>query len=219
MKRKKISIYIVEDYKLTRMCIKRVLEDDGFFEIYGAFESAEELFLQMEKRPSEMVLMDIGLRGMNGILATSRVRQRFRESKVVIYSAHKNRKEVYQAFKSGAHGYILKENNPLQLPLILKSVYNSMVCVDKTVSESIIGRYTSDMINGLKGFSVDLSELTEDDIEIMKCIARGDSNTTIARKFMISPNTVKTRVAKLTEKLNAKDRVQIAVIAAKCNLV
>ena len=61
--------------------------------------------------------------------------------------------------------------------------------------------------------------LVEEEIEIMRCIASGDSNTVIAKKFKISPNTVKTRVAKLTEKLNAQDRIQVAVIAAKCNLI
>ena len=219
MKDKKISIYIVEDYKLSRMCIKQVLLADGFFDIYGDFETAEEVLECLQHKPSDLVVMDIGLKGMDGVLATGKIYEKHKDTKVVIYTSHNNRKEIYLAFKMGAHGYFLKENNPLLLPLILKSVYNSMVCIDHTVSKSIISRGTSDMIKGLNNLNLDISKLTEEDIEMMKCIGRGESNIAIAKKFMISPNTAKSRVSKLTQKLNAQDRVQIAVIAAKCNLV
>lgn len=219
MKENRISVYIVEDYKLSRMCIRQVLIEDGSFDIFGDFESAEEMFECMRKRSSELVVMDIGLNGIDGLKATSFICKNFKNTKVIIYTSHKNRKETHRAFRYGAHGYFLKENNPLLLPLILKSVYNSMVCVDTAVSDSVIGRCTSRMKNKNENFGIDISQLTEEEIEIMRCIASGDSNTVIAKKFMISPNTVKSRVAKLTEKLNAQDRIQVAVIAAKCNLV
>ncbi len=219
MKENHISVYIVEDYKLSRMCIKQVLLEDGSFNIYGDFESAEEMLENMYKKSSDLVVMDIGLTGIDGLKATNLICKNFKNTKVIIYTSHKNRKEIYKAFKYGAQGYFLKENNPLLLPLILKSVYNSMVCVDTAISDSVIGRYTSRMKNKNGNFGFDISNLTEEEIEIMRCIASGDSNTVIAKKFKISPNTVKTRVAKLTEKLNAQDRIQVAVIAAKCNLI
>ena len=75
------------------------------------------------------------------------------------------------------------------------------------------------MNNEKENYGINLSELTDDEIEMMRCIAKGNSNNVIAEKFNISPNTVKVRVSKLTEKLNAQDRIQVAVIAAKCNLV
>ena len=219
MNNRKISVYIVEDYKLSRMCIRQALHEDECFDIYGDFDTAEEMLEKMKHKQADLVLMDIGLKGMDGISATNIIFKLYKKSKVVIYTSHKNRREIYLAFKAGAQGYYLKENNPLLIPLILKNVYNSIICIDRTVSENVIGRCTSEMKNSLKNFGFDLSKLTEDEIEIMKCIARGESNGAIAKRFMISPNTVKCRVSKLTEKLKAQDRIQVAVIAAKCNLV
>ena len=161
MNNRKISVYIVEDYKLSRMCIRQALHEDECFDIYGDFDTAEEMLEKMKHKQADLVLMDIGLKGMDGISATNIIFKLYKKSKVVIYTSHKNRREIYLAFKAGAQGYYLKENNPLLIPLILKNVYNSIICIDRTVSENVIGRCTSEMKNSLKNFAFDLPKNLE----------------------------------------------------------
>lgn len=220
MLNKRISVYIADNYKLTRMCAKQVLTEDGSFEIYGDFCSGEEVIEQMQIKPADMVILDIELSGMDGINTARYIKENFRNTRVIVYTSNKNKKVINQAFKIGAQGCFLKEQNPLLLPAILKVIQNGVMCIDMSISNCIeIARNKTAMNNEKENYGINLSELTDDEIEMMRCIAKGNSNNVIAEKFNISPNTVKVRVSKLTEKLNAQDRIQVAVIAAKCNLV
>ena len=220
---KRISVYIVEDYKLVRKSLTHVIEKSLDFEILGCFETAEEFSKVFNTRKSDIVLMDIGLGETNGLMAAKYVKEISPETKVVILSSHKNDDEVIAALALGANAYCLKDIETPSLFQVLKEVYKGALRVQPNVAGAANNfDAKSDISNNLNYLYTKISDdynLTQIEQQIIKYIVDGKTDLEIAKLMNISQHTAKVYIKNVLTKLSVNDRVQASLNAAKAKII
>ncbi len=222
LKEKTLDVVIVEDYKLTRFGLKATLNEFEGITVVGEAENAEEGLKLVEKLKPDVVLMDLGLPGMNGIEATQKLKEISGDSKIVILTSHEREEEVIAAMGSGANGYCLKDIDPQSLVNVIVSVGQGAAWIDPSVSKYILNlmpKPESTKILNSYEISDARAQLTERELEVLKLLVKGKSNTEIAKDLIVSVHTAKAHVCSILQKLCVDDRVQAAVKAIKENII
>lgn len=222
LKEKSLDIVIIEDYKLTRFGLKATLNEFDGITVVGEAETAEEGLNLIEKIKPDVVLMDLGLPGMNGIEATQKLKEVSPDSKIIILTSHEREEEVIAAMGSGAHGYCLKDIDPESLVNVIISVGEGAAWVDPGVSKYILNlmpKPESTKILNSYEISDARAQLTERELEVLKLLVKGKSNTEIAKDLIVSVHTAKAHVCSILQKLCVDDRVQAAVKAIRENII
>ncbi len=221
---KTIRVLIVEDYKLTRMGLISVLKEDKGIEVVGEAETGEKGLSMVKTLKPDVVLMDLGLPGINGVEATQAIKAFDDNIKVIVYTSHEREEEVIAALGAGANAYCLKDNTPVNLIETIRIVYEGAAWLDpiianialkifqKTVPPSAYAEKSTKM-------SPEASQLTERELEVLKHLVEGQSNSEIAKQLSISVHTAKAHVCNILQKLSVNDRVQAAVKAIKEGIV
>ncbi|MBS5860963.1 response regulator transcription factor [bacterium] len=214
----KINILIVEDHELTRFGLKTTFEGVDYVENIYEADSAEKALEIFNEHPVDVVVMDLGLPGMNGIDATKKLRDSNKDVKVIILTSHNDEKEVLNSLKAGANAYCSKEINPQRLVAVVQSVADGAAWFDPSIAHIVLKASTSS-----RGFDTETSskdyDLTSREKQILKLMTEGYSNMEIAQLLVISINTTKAHVASILQKLEVDDRLQAALKALKNNIV
>ena len=217
-----VSIIIVEDYKLTRMGLKSSLEEFEGIKVVGESEDAEKGLLLISRLKPDVVLMDLGLPGMNGIEATGRIKQENPDMKVIILTSHERDEEVLAALGSGANAYCLKDIEPNALVNVIKEVAKGACWLDPVIAKvalKLFPKPESIRVSSSNQLSDGRGQLTERELEVLRLLVKGKSNTEIAKDLIVSVHTAKAHVCSILQKLCVDDRVQAAVKAVKENIV
>lgn len=219
----KISLYIVEDYLLTRTTYKHYFTQHEEFEVLGDFGTAEECIEAFQQQSPDIVLMDLGLPYMNGLEATRIINEKFPKTKVIVLTSHDQDEEVFASLSSGANAYALKDISFPDLINAIKEVHKGAVWIDPKIARMALSAFpkpaSTDFNNLYKKKNHPDINLSERELTILKLIVEGKSNTEIAEIIMISPHTAKSHVCKILTKLSVSDRVQAAVKAVKDDLL
>ncbi|PWL77920.1 DNA-binding response regulator [Candidatus Gastranaerophilales bacterium] len=214
----KINILIVEDHELTRFGLKTTFEGVDYVENIYEADSAEKALEIFNEHPLDVVVMDLGLPGMNGIEATKKLRESNKDVKVIILTSHNDEKEVLNSLKAGANAYCSKEINPQRLVAVVQSVADGAAWFDPSIAHIVLKASTSS-----RNFDTETSsknyDLTSREKQILKLMTEGYSNMEIAQLLVISINTTKAHVASILQKLEVDDRLQAALKALKNNIV
>ncbi len=214
----KSNILIVEDHELTRFGLKTAFEACDFVENIYEAESAETCFEILESNNVDLVIMDLGLPGIDGIEATKRVKQNNKETKVVILTSHNDVQEVLNSLKAGANAYCSKEINPLRLTQVVQSVLDGASWFDPSIAHIVLEAASKFQQVDTQKPEKDYG-LTSRETQILKLITEGYSNNEIANQLFVSINTTKAHVASILQKLEVDDRLQAALKALKERLV
>lgn len=220
------SLFVVEDYRLARLGLVSSLSNDPDITVVGDAEDAEKALLKIEQLQPEVVLMDLGLPGMDGIEATRRIKMAYPGMKVIIHTTHDRDEEVLAALGAGANAYCLKDINPPRLAQVIKSVADGAAWLDPAIAGVALKLFQRQaeptpttkappMVNA----SGDTVQLTERELEVLKLLVEGKSNTEIAKDLIISSHTAKAHVCNILQKLAVHDRVQAAVKAIRESLI
>lgn len=219
---KKISLYIVEDYLLIRKSLMHVIKKSQDFITLGDFENAEDFLEVFKEHPSDIVLLDLGLPGMNGLEATKKIKELHPDTKIIILTSHEQPDEVIAALACGVNAYCLKDIESSKFISILKDVANGVVWLHPQISQVAKDLapkpYTTDLDNLYKNTEL-LNSLTEREIEVLKYLVEGKTNSQIAELMYISTHTAKAHVGNILAKLSVNDRVQAAVKAVRTKIV
>ena len=220
-KKRVFSVYIVEDYKLTRVGLRMALNDFDHLEVVGEAESAEEAFDDITKLKPDVILMDLGLPGMSGLEATHKIQDLSPDSKVIILTSHGQEEEVLAALGTGAKGYCLKDIAPDMLALVIKNIALGGCWLDPDIANYVLNTLPMpenfDML--LSNTKAQRTPLTEREIEVLRLLVKGKSNTEIAHELIVSVHTAKAHVCSILQQLCVDDRVQAAVKAVKEHLI
>lgn len=220
---KVIQLFIVEDYHLTRMGLMAVLNEFPQLKFVGEAESAEEALSKLEKAAPDILLLDLGLPGMNGIEMAQEVRRRWPDLKTIILTSHNEEQEVIAALGAGAQAYVLKDIKPERLVYVIETVADGAVWLDPAIAGAVLS-----LVNNPNGFQAKKtadngntldSELTTRELEVLNLIVEGKSNPEISELLCISIHTAKAHVGSILNKLCVNDRVQAAIKALKENIV
>ncbi len=216
-----ITLYVVDDYLLTRIAHRRYFEKDKSFKLLDDFKDAETLIEKLQSKPSDIVLMDIELPNMNGIEATKIIKEKFPKTKVIIFTSHKNEQRILASLACGACGYVLKHNPDYNLKKIIKMVAKGEFWMDLEVAKLAFSIMPSPNVSDLENLYEDTNlknSLTAREMEVLKLLIDGKTNSQIAKEIIVSINTAKAHVGSILTKLSVNDRVQAAVKAVRAKL-
>jgi len=211
----KTNILIVEDHALTRFALAASLKDEDFInEVFEAQEAYEGYKILSENK-IDVILMDLGLPGIDGITAANEIRKNNKDVKIIVITSHNEEREVQKCMRAGINAYCSKDIKPDKLIALIKDVINGAIWFDSSVAKYVLNM-TQDVPEEIKKESV--YNLTSKEMMVLKLLAEGNSNLDIAKKLNISVNTTKVHVCSILQKLSVDDRTQAAVKALKENI-
>ncbi len=216
-----ITLYIVDNYLLSRIAYRKYFENDNEFKVLGDFKSSRECLEELKKFPVDIVLSDIELFDINGIELTKIIEEKFPSTKVIIVSATKTPEVVLASLASGAAGYVLKNNFNKELKNLVKMVMRGEFHLDFEIAKIAFSMLPAPDVKDLENLYENKklkNTLTRRELEVLKLLTDGKTNQEIASEIIISTNTAKAHVGSILTKLNVADRVQAAVKAVRANL-
>jgi DNA-binding NarL/FixJ family response regulator len=212
-----IRVLLVDDQELMRMGFRMVLGAQPDIDVVGeAADGLDAVQLADQLRP-DVVLMDVRMPVLDGVEATKRIAEAG-TSKILVMTTFDMDEYALSALRNGASGFLLKDTPPGDLVSALRAVASGDAVVSPSVTKRLLSRFLGESGGELRDAAV-LDVLTEREREVLVLIAKGLSNTEIARKLFLSEATVKTHVGRILAKLEIRDRVQAVVLAYETGLV
>ncbi|WP_068673096.1 response regulator transcription factor [Oceanobacillus sp. Castelsardo] len=217
-----IRIVLIDDHKLFREGVKRILEFEPSFEVVAEGSDGSEATKLVKENNPDIVLMDINMPNTNGVEATADLVRYFPNSKVIILSIHDDENYVTHALKTGALGYLLKEMDADALIEAIKVVSEGGSYLHPKVTHNLVLEYrrlakeNRPSVNdrGIE-YRKPLHLLTKRECQVLQLLADGKSNRAVAETLYISEKTVKNHVSNILQKMNCNDRTQAVVSAIR----
>jgi DNA-binding NarL/FixJ family response regulator len=217
----RIRVLVADDHSLVRAGFRSILGDEDDIDVVGeARDGAQAVEAAVSQRP-DVVLMDIRMPGMDGLEATRRITAdpRLRGTKVVVLTTFDLDEYVFGALKAGASAFLLKGVEPQALIDAVRTVAGGDALLEPSVTRRLIEAYVKGQAVPIPADSPLPATLTAREVEILRLIAAGWTNSEIAGHLFISPLTCKSHVSRILAKLEARDRVQLVVLAYESGLV
>jgi DNA-binding NarL/FixJ family response regulator len=209
-----VRILLADDHALVRAGIRALVEDvEGVSVVGEAASGFEAVELARTHRP-DLVLMDISMSDMNGVEATTAVRDEVPCARVIIVSMHDSAEMACRAFRAGAAGYVLKTSAPGELAMAIDAVLRGEMYTSAKVSWSLILAAT-----GLRGAESRLDELSPRQRHVLQLLAEGNSAKEIAYRLDVSVKTVDTHRAVMKERLGIRSIAGLVRFAIRHRLV
>ncbi len=209
-----IRVFIVDDHEIFRNGLKLVFGKNKVFEVTGEAESGEEFLQLMDTQDFDVVLMDIKMKGLDGIETTAKAVEKNPEIKVLVLSTFGEEEFLHQIINAGAKGFLLKNVDKETLFNAIKLVHNGQ----NYFSPELLPYFTNKFLNNNENISPELLP-TKRELEILQLITEGYSNAEIADKLFISIRTVDTHKNNLISKTGSKNLVSLLIYAIKNKIV
>jgi NarL family two-component system response regulator LiaR len=210
-----ISILIVDDHEVVRKGVRAYLDTLPEFEVVGEAISGEEAIEMVKEQIPDVVLMDLIMPGMDGVESTRRIKNISPRTQVVVLTSYHEDAHIFPALKAGAISYILKDMKMEKLGDAIHRAVQGEVTLHPLVATRVLQNIRGEQADEQQLFT----DLTERELEVLKLIASGMTNSQIAEKLVISENTVKGHVSNILSKLHLADRTQVAVYAWRRGIV
>jgi DNA-binding NarL/FixJ family response regulator len=216
-----IRVLLVDDQSLVRAGFRVLLETAGDIEVVGEAATGEQAIALAASTRPEVVLMDIRMPVMDGLEATRRIVSdpKLHDIRVLILTTFETDEYVFQALRSGASGFVVKDILPPDLLSAIRVVASGEALLSPSVTRRLIAEFASRVPLPDSRASALLGSLTEREATVLQLVAAGLSNREIADRLIVSEATVKTHVSRILTKLDARDRAQLVVIAYESGLV
>lgn len=200
-----MKIVIVDDDKLVSLSLKTILEATGEIEVLELGQNGQEAIALYQKHKPEVLLMDIRMEVLSGLEAAEQILRQAPSANILFLTTFLDDEYIVRALRLGAKGYILKQNFESLLPA-LKAVANGQ----SVFGNEIITRLP-DFLSQTRVFDYSTQGITEKELRIIELVAEGLSNREIASQLFLSEGTVRNYLSSILEKLDLRDRTQLAV--------
>jgi DNA-binding NarL/FixJ family response regulator len=210
-----IRVLVVDDQSMVRAGFRMLLSREPDIEVVAeASNGIEALELATRFRPT-VVLMDIRMPKLDGLQATRKILADQPSTRVLILTTFDLDEYVFEALRTGASGFVLKDDPPEQLLSAIRIVAHGEALLSPAITKRVIAKFTA---MSQRQPPQALADLTDRELEVLRLIARGLSNAEIGEQLYISDTTVKTHITHILQKLNLRDRVQAVVLAHEAHL-
>ncbi|MBF6614459.1 MAG: response regulator transcription factor [Chloroflexi bacterium] len=217
----KIRVLIVDDHPLFRQGVRHTLESSKDIEVIGEAPDGQRAIQMAESLAPDIMLVDINLPGLNGLEVTRVVRRRQPQIAVIVLTVYEDDEQLFNATKVGAAAYSAKDITTEKLMEMVREVSEGHYPInDAVLSRPFVASRMLNQFRELASAETDGGEsvfapLTTREVEILDCIARGNSNKEIARILNISDQTVKNHITSILRKLAVNDRTQAVIYALR----
>ncbi len=211
------SVLLVDDHKIMRDGVKTILERTPDFHVVGEAESGSDAVAQARKLHPDLILMDIGLPGMNGIEATIEVLRHSPNSKVMMLSMYDDENSVVAAFRSGARAFLLKKASSADLLDALRTVSKGGSYLSSQVSDHLLTRIQRGDLES-KGIASPLDGLSPREQQVLRLVAEGKTSKDIAVMLDLGLQTVRTYRKTLMKKIGVTNIASLTQVALAAGL-
>ncbi len=213
-----IRVALADDQAMVRAGFRMILEASPDVEVVGEAENGMEADELAERLRPDLVLMDIQMPVLDGLDATRRIVERAHSTtRVVILTTFERDEYVFEALRSGASGFLLKNAPPEELVHAVRVVARGDALLSPSVTRRMIEQFSRRRAPA--GSAKELQRLTDREREVLRHLASGKSNAELADELYVGEGTVKTHVSSVLSKLGLRDRVQAVVFAYESGLV
>ncbi|GAA3145557.1 DNA-binding NarL/FixJ family response regulator [Kribbella aluminosa] len=213
-------LLIVDDEALVRAGLKMILESDEDLEVVAEAEDGADAAAMVKEHRPDVVLMDIRMPRLDGLAATREVQALPDPPKIVVLTTFDLDDYVFRALQAGASGFLLKDTPPRELVQAIKVVAAGDAMLSPAVTRRLIGHFAGDSRPDRRRSAQErISRLTEREREVLVEVGHGLQNADIGRKLFMSEATVKAHVSRALVKLDATNRVQVAILAYEAGLL
>jgi DNA-binding NarL/FixJ family response regulator len=211
-----IRVVVVDDQALVRGGFRAILSAHPDIDVVGEGGTGQDAITLVRDLHPDVALIDVRMPDMDGIVATRHIAASSAGCRVLILTTFDLDEHVYDAFRAGASGFLLKTVSPEDLAAAVRAAHTGDALLAPAITRRLIERFANspDPAGNQK-----LQSLTDRESEVLRLVANGRSNTEIAAELFLSPGTVKTHVGRILAKLDIRDRIQAVVLAYETGLV
>lgn len=213
---KNFRLLLADDHALVRAGIRELIQKIPSVEVIGEASNGRQTLELVQTHNPDLVLLDIGMKELNGLEVAERITRDHPGVKALILSMHANEEYVLRALRAGASGYMLKDSAITELKLAIEAVLAGKTYLSPTISRSAIDSYLHRTGSGKKAA---IEQLTPRQREVLQLIAEGNSTKEIAASLNLSAKTVETHRAQLMERLDIYDVASLVRFAMRAGLI
>jgi len=215
----KFRVLLCDDQALVRSGFRMILEARPDLEVVGEAEDGLQAVTLGRTLTPDVILMDVRMPNLDGVGATRALVAAGSRARIVILTTYDLDEYVHAAIRAGASGFLLKDVRPAQLVEAIRVVAVGDALLAPSVTRRLLERFAATLPRPDSGPPPALKALTDRELEVLKLVATGCSNSELAGRLFLSEATVKTHVSSILRKLGLRDRVQAVILAYDAGLV
>jgi len=212
----RLSVLLVEDHAMVRKGLRTILELEGDIDVVAEADNGREAVALAEEFRPDVVVMDISMPGLNGLEATSQIKDRISDVNILVLTRHSTEAYVSRIFKAGASGYVTKREAPTELIAGIRAVGRGDAFLSPSISKTVIDDYVRRADRCVED---SLERLTPREREVLQLVAEGRSSPEIGDLLYISAKTVENHRANLMKKLDIHSTAELTQYAIRKGVI
>ncbi len=205
-----IRVLIVDDHDIVREGQRALINTESGMEVVGEAKNGLEAIDLVEKLQPDVILLDLQMPKMDGLEAIGEIKEKQPEARILVLTSFTEDEKVYQAIKSGAQGYLIKDSPPLRILNAIRGVHQGETSIGPRIAQKLVRE-----IQRSSDSPPTNEPLTAREMEVLKLISKGLPNQEIAERLVISERTARTHVTNILGKLHLANRTQAALYALR----
>jgi DNA-binding NarL/FixJ family response regulator len=208
-----IRLLIADDHRLFRQGLRQLCELLGGFEVVGEAENGQEAVDLAHRLKPDVILMDINMPVLDGVQATHFITEENPSARVIILTMYRQDQYVLEAIKAGARGYLLKDIDEQELVDAVQAIHQGEAMINPSLASKVLDEFRrlSEAVAETEG----IEQLTQGEMEVLRLVAQGADNKTIAQRLALSERTIANRLSNVYQKLQVNSRTQAALVALR----
>ena len=216
----KIKVLVAEDQELVRKSLEIILCNQETIELIGAVSNGQEVIRFIRGSLPDIIIMDIRMPKMDGVTCTRIIKDQYPQVKIIILTTFDDDEYIFKALRDGASGYLLKGISVDELITAIHKVYKGSAMINEDIASKVVNLFADIAKSKLY---IEVNELGKKDInttekKIITLVSQGLSNKEIAGELSLSEGTVRNYLSNILEKLNLRDRTQLAIWAIQSSV-